>query len=637
MNKFAVIAVLLVAAAGSARAEIAMTAEERALLARVDAEEFIKARADAEKILAANPDSFVANWAMARVHHDEEGNHARALYFVHKAEKLLADKNGNDPDWDRKCMLEEVYILQEMDRNTEVLAVMDRYEGKYGGGHEELRIWPLFKLGRSDEARKVAIKLTTSEDWLERAHGYNGMLSIEYEAHDRDATYRWAVEAVRGTQERSCTVLHNAAGSSYTRFHLREAEDYATRAHSADVHDCSSSGFDALAGLYLIEGEFQKCLAALDSLRKEPIPKRYRPHFALERRAILSDLLLALGKVEEAYTMAADLYAMPPRVGMVSSSVDVERFGRTFRYWAALDAKLILMKEKRSYRPIWAWFSFDTVPLQTARWEARRNLIQLSAEDDLLVNVVRPNLGDINDVTPWRTPALADVLGSGVIRLASEEARRRDAKYPEASAYLDALDGELQFQKGNLEEADRLASSALKGLPKEEALLRWRTMAWQADALRRLGKMDAAKPLYQTVMRNFPSIFRLMDLPVPVRMAGKGEVSDKIAKSSRFVVTDGAPFHVDVNRRGEYYQICLADDSGSQVACGGNEPPRGDNKDPTRVNQDIDPDPVLAAIDGFHAEVFSPKVSLTQADLNSLDGSTVRVGADEALKGVLNP
>ena len=48
-------------------------------------------------------------------------------------------------------------------------------------------------------------------------------------------------------------------------------------------------------------------------------------------------------------------------------------------------------------------------------------------------------------------------------------------------------------------------------------------------------------------------------------------------------------------------------------------------------------DPVGDSLDAFHVEAFSPKVTLTQSDLNSLDGSPVRVGADEVVKKVMEP
>jgi hypothetical protein len=44
---------------------------------------------------------------------------------------------------------------------------------------------------------------------------------------------------------------------------------------------------------------------------------------------------------------------------------------------------------------------------------------------------------------------------------------------------------------------------------------------------------------------------------------------------------------------------------------------------------------VNKALEAFHVAAFSPKVSLTQSDLKSLDGSPVRVGADQAMKKLL--
>jgi hypothetical protein len=222
------------------------------------------------------------------------------------------------------------------------------------------------------------------------------------------------------------------------------------------------------------------------------------------------------------------------------------------------------------------------------------------------------------------------VLGVGVLRSAVVEARARDAKFPEATAYLDALAGEIAFRGGDLVQADRLATAALAHLPREEAMLRWRTLAWQADALRRLGRMPAARPLYQQVMQKLPSAMRILDLRLPVAVESDGsplarEAAARAARSTRFVRGADAPFRVMASGRDGAVEICLTDDKGSQFACATGE--RRPTSDET----------IRSALDAFHAAAFSPKVSLNQSDLHSLDGSPVRVGADEALKGVLEP
>jgi len=623
--------VLLVTAAARADAvRDAATADERAVLAELDGEHFIKARDQAEAILARKPDSFVANWAMARVHHDEEGNHARALFYLHKAEAVLP---GDDAEWDKKLLLEEYNLLFEMNRNAEALAALDRYAARHDPPPPSLRIWPLFKLGRIDESRAIATRLAASDDWNDRASGYNGMLSLLFEQHDREGAYRWSVDGARATQDQSCTILRNAAGTAFCRLKLGEAEDFAIRASKTKEFDCWDAGYDQLAGLYIVEGDLQRAAAALASLKGRPILRRFRPHFALTSRTILVDLFYVLGKVEDADRLAVELYGLPQRTGETSSSERTERLIRSLRYLMTIDAHLVLVAEKASYRSFVAGVaaSAEAVKLGVARWEVRRALIQLAADAGLLVTVTRPNLGgDIYDVAAWKTGTLIDVLGTGVMAAAVVAARAADADIPEATPYLDALAGEIAFHAGDLASADRLATTALASLPREEALLRWRTEAWQADARLRLGRMADARALYQDVLSKWPVALRILDLRLPVTITSDGsavavEAASRLGRSRRFAVRSDAPYRLAVNAKGKSVEVCLGDTNGFQFECASGEDRAGDD------------DPITTALDGFHAAAFSPKVSLTQRDLNSLDGSTTRVGADEVLKKVLQP
>lgn len=597
-----------------------MSADERAVLKEVDAGHLIKARDAAEKVLAGHPDSFIATWAMVRVHHDEEGNHARALYFLKRAEELLGDR---DREWGKKLLLEEYDIVFEMARNEEALEALDRYQTKYGPPPEHLRIWPLFKLKRPDEAKAIATRLAASAEWEDRSSGYNGMLSIYFEARDRQNAYRWAIDGVRVTQELSCTILRNAGGTAYTMFKLSEAEDLAMRGNKA--RDCTDSPYNVMASLYLIMGEPQKALSALKEARAFPVEKRYRPQFALVRRTILSDLLAILGKHAESLRLAADLYAQPARTGMTSSAVDIERLSRSMRYAFALDGQLSLLREQASYGPLVAGrgdVMAEAATLAARRWEVRRALVQLLADDDHLVLVVRPNLGEITDWATWRTPDLAEVAGFGVLRSAISRARAADASVAVAASFLDAFEGELAFRDGWLDDADRLARAALAALPKEEKLMRWRVLAWHAETLWRLGKTSEARATWAELMQRWPTAVRLLELSLPATVSvGPGDAAEdaarRLRRSTRFDVrSDAAPFALRVDQRGKGVDICLSDDNGTRLTCSSGEDAN-------------------AALTAFHSEAFSPKVSLAESDLRSLDGSPVRVNADQALKNVL--
>jgi hypothetical protein len=623
VKRFALLLLIASTAYAEDPVRSAATPAEQTVLDELDKDQLIKARTDAEAILDKHPDSFVATFAMARVQHDEEGNHARALYFIHRAEALLK-KLGTPAPWDKKLLREEYWILHEMDRMEDALAVIDRYEKKYDDTDETLRIWPLFKLGRMKEARALGRRLAASDNPYERQHAYNGMLSLEFEAHNREATYKWAMEGVDVTQGKSCNMLRNAAGAAFNRFRLKEAEDLALRAHKAEDNDCEGDGYDQLTGLYLSEGELEKSVAALESLKQVPIPKRYRPQFAIERRALLAEILHALGRTEEAERLAREVYELPERTGMTSSSSRVASIDRAFRYWQTLDARLARLAEMAAYRPAFATMSFDTVRLLVARWTVRRELVQLLADDDLLVSYTRPDLGEPDMTSAWHTMALADIVGSGVMADAVASARALDAKFPEATPYLDLYDGELAYRRGDYAKAADLAAAGLAKLPREEALMRYRALAWQADALRQLGKLDA-RP-YHEVLQRFPSVLRILGLAVPVQLdsdtsPAAAEAARRAGDSPRFVVTAHAPFVIHARSVDGVVELCLSDTSGFQFAC-------------ARGTKD---DAVTSALDAFHDAAFSPKVALSQSDLSSLDGSPVRVSADQVVKGILGP
>jgi tetratricopeptide (TPR) repeat protein len=609
------------ASTASAALDDTFTAEEKAVLKEVDGAHFIKARRAAEQLLEKNPDSFVATWTMARVHHDEEGNHARALYYLKRASELL---DSRDDTWGQRLLLEEYDIVYEMARNQEALDVLDVYERRYGPPPPNLRIWPLFKLGRYEESSAISTRLAGSKELHERIWGYNGLLSIAFEQHDRLRAHHWALEGVRATDDKSCTILLNAGGTAYTNFRIPDAEELMLRADKAK--DCTATPYDQLAVLAMLQGQPQKALSALQTAKKRYVEKRYRPQFALVRREVLTDLLGVLGKELDAVKMAADLYRQPARTGMTSSPAKVERLRRALRYAFALDGQIDKLEEASSFGPRLKGTATNSPELTKAmatRWEVRRTLIQLLSEDDRLLLVVRPNLSDVGDWAAWRVGDLTQVLGAGIMKSAIARARDLDAQSPEAAAYYDALAAELALADGDEDDALSLASVALQKLPREEALIRWRAHAIRAEAGRRSGRDANARADWDVVMRQWPTILRVLDFRLPASVSHDGsalgdEAAGRLSRSTRFRVEEQAPYKLRAEAGGKGVLICLTDAAGSRLTCSTAET-------------------VDATLEAFHSEAFSPKVSLTDSDLRSLDGSPVRVSADAALKKVLEP
>ncbi len=591
--------------------------EERAVLADLDRQKFIAAREKAQKLIDKDPGSFVGQWALAMVHHYEEGNFARALFHARRAEELLA-RRGLDKEWHKKVLQEQVQILSDMDRTVEELATLDRLAKLYPPGRPSRRIWPLLKEKRYDEARELAASLLTSEDPDERLSAHNGLMTIEEELRSRETMYQRARTATDAFPN-SCILHRNAGVGAWERFRPQQAEEWLTHGATASDVDCADSPYYDLAWLYLLAGDINQCVSAIKKANGVPVAKQHRQRIAIMRRAMIADLLHVLGKPEEAETIATDVYEQPERTGQTSNSAAFARLTRVLRYWLALDNRLNFERERASYRGLGSGLA-TRARLVAARWEVRRALFQLAADENALITITRPNLGDVH-VARWTVGGLVEILGPGVMKTAVDKARALDAEYPEAAPYLDALSGEIAFRSGELDTALAFADKALAGVPNNDGLIRWYVMAWQADAKWRQGDHAGAVAVYHEVLQKLPSALRILDLALPVTITNDGsarakDAADGLAKSPRFT-SSSEGFKLDVSSKDKTLTICLTDPHGMQFAC---ESGDGD---------------VEKVLDAFHLAAFSPKISVTQADLSSLDGSTTTRTADEVLQGII--
>ncbi|HET9484210.1 MAG TPA: hypothetical protein VFO79_09660, partial [Xanthomonadales bacterium] len=184
----------------------------------------------------------------------------------------------------------------------------------------------------------------------------------------------------------------------------------------------------------------------------------------------------------------------------------------------------------------------------------------------------------------------------------------------------DALAGEVAYREGEYARAIELAAKALAGVPTADGLIRWYTMAWQADALWREGKRDQAVAGYHEVLQKLPSAIRILDLAIPVEIVHDGselasDAADELGNSPR-LTSSKQGFKVDLRVTGKTLHVCLTDRHGLQFACGSG-------------------DRIVSALDAFHAAAFQPKVAVTQSDLQGLDGSTSSRTADQVLEGLL--
>ena len=69
----------------------------------------------------------------------------------------------------------------------------------------------MVKLGLYEEARELAISLLKHEEPLVRQRALNGLMAVEEEAGNRQASFDWGEQALRELGTRSCVITTNTA------------------------------------------------------------------------------------------------------------------------------------------------------------------------------------------------------------------------------------------------------------------------------------------------------------------------------------------------------------------------------------------------------------------------------------------
>jgi tetratricopeptide (TPR) repeat protein len=134
--------------------------------------ENVKARELAQRWIAELPGSAAAQFALAEVLVRVEGNLARALFHLNRAEELTNYSSlgramaSGAPEWHYLTISQLSYIHQLMGDQQASLDYLDKIESVYGQEVESFRGWPLIKMQKWEEARVSAESvLATSNDY----------------------------------------------------------------------------------------------------------------------------------------------------------------------------------------------------------------------------------------------------------------------------------------------------------------------------------------------------------------------------------------------------------------------------------------------------------------------------------------
>ncbi|MAD61833.1 MAG: hypothetical protein CMH49_10045 [Myxococcales bacterium] len=635
-----------------------------------------RARTLAEKALNEQARPILGAMILAQVYEESEGNFPKALYWIREATDWLVKACGTRPTAAAKQMhkdllIKESFILGDMDQREEQLNALNRFDQIYKPPRDELKIWPLVKLGRFEEARSIGLKQIQSENQFVRSRAFNGMMAIECEARNRQASYEWGMKGHIDAREQSCVIALNMGLASRQCFKFDEEERFNRIALKAEDRDCSSSPFIQSSATYLIRGEFQKSISALSSWAPSTAMEWMQSHMRVKARR--AELMYGLGVWRRGLKEIHDVVTYPDRAaGTDSASEEMLNLESYMLYWALLEGERIASAERRAIRGLSAWLKAQPKRILDAwkQWKIKRQIIRFATYHVNLIDLIKPYF---SSVMPWYSSLLVYVLGEGVIKAALDQARNEEAQdYPKiANAYLDGYEAELSWKQGDYERCLLLVEQALKTVPKSAKLFRYRLIALRWAA--RYAEADEAvhDDDLHLLLSEYPLPLRLLDLKLPVRMRTSGgqygqAVLEALERSPRFSLDENAALSLQVIEDAQRIKICLLGRQGNRYRCAETftdfevekkalkqkrrqmrgqahaiqktkESSEGENskdlqEDPWALV--LEKNPVWRIVDRAHQELFSPQVELTQKEMDTLDGNIRQLKASDAVESL---
>ena len=380
-----------------------------------------RARTLAEKALSEQARPILGAMVLAQVYEESEGNFPKALFWIREATRWLLEACGTKPvseaqQMHKDLLIKESFILGDMDQREAQLKALSRYDEMYKPPRDELKIWPLVKLGRFEEARNIGLKQIQSENQFVRSRAFNGMMAIECEARNRKASYEWGMKGHIDAREQSCVIALNMGLASRQCFKFDEEERFNRIALKAEDRDCSSSPFIQSSATYLIRGEFQKSISALSSWAPSTAMEWMQSHMRVKARR--AELMYGLGVWRRGLKEIHDVVTYPDRAaGTDSASEEMLNLESYMLYWALLEGERIAAAERRAIRGLGAWLQAQPQRILDAwnQWKIKRQIIRFATYHENLIDLIKPYF---SSVMPWYSSILVDIIGDGVIRAA---------------------------------------------------------------------------------------------------------------------------------------------------------------------------------------------------------------------------
>ena len=587
-------------------------------------EENVRARELAEAWIRRQPDSPAAQFSYAEVLYAAEGNLARALFHLNRAEALTdyADINeaveAGNFQWHYLTLSQLSNVHQLMGDQLRALEYLDKIEQIYGQDVESFRGWPLLKLKQYDAARASAMAvLENSENDSERARAWNTLCAVELASLapvDAMAVCNRAISEDENLAARSNTgdtvYLTNASEVALSLLRMDAAEDYLDRATRNLNPDSVADPWVYKLYLTMSQGRFDEARTALD--RMLVWRESQKPIVGVMNRAehymVSAAFMLLAGYAEDAAVLSAAALNQPDRNGSYSAD-DFQKDAMAALINAAANRMQYQVRLENAAGAGWAGAlkaRINGAGLLFSAWRSERYAASLFTRPGILPNRLRPYAPLDVHIPEWVEPDLVRMIGPGIVRRALDQALAAGA-FERNTGYYHSWLTEAAAVENDAAAAIDHGARALAELPGQEALLRARVAARMGDAHWRLGEYETALEYLANAFRGDPGISRRLgiELPVSLRISGgrfSRELADALRASPRFSEHEnGFPLEA-----GDDGAICLRTRSGENLSC--YTAPAGSVGEASRA---------------FHAWAFGPGFEISKAQRSILRGASV--------------
>ncbi len=601
---------------------------------------FVSARTLAEQVLEVSPNSFRAHYVMGNAQHLGEANLPKALFHLHAAEAGFEALWGKTPNKANtpwvvyyRILTKLLYVHGEMDHHEQKIRYVDAISKRLDFDFTARKAWPLLKLKRFDEARRISKAAASSEDDWTQSIGLTGLCAVESEVRNRQAAYeacQAAAQRVMRSTTSGAVELSNAAAAAEEMFAFDEAERLyleATRRPS----EGAVNPWGRLVRLYLQQGRLSEAMGAWREMRAYRAA-RSGAHMdqqdQTEAELIGVSVLLVVGRAADAERIARRTVNRPDRQGTSSAASDQNEAGANIMDRVAKLSAARLLRAQASSAPFGEAISmrWQAALLSYKAWQSGRRAAEVLANSERLHATLRPECPGSLELPAWLDAEVIQLVGPGVALAAIRKARGQETLPEDLSGPIfDGFEAEAHWLNGDHEIALKKVQDVLQELPASAAMHRGRAAAIGADAARELGQPVEARRLYQIALADDPAVLRRLGLTLPVRLVALGQ--DEAVQDALDYLEDSPAFDEEV--WGFVLQVGLREvrlltSDGSVITS-------------MQVPETESTDLARHLADSIHSALLTPDVELTQSDVKSLDGSLGSGGkaADQA-KSILD-